>query len=151
MSLQKRRCSKPVEETLAFTQRQSELQDREAWMDCLGPVQDHFVGGSANRAESKFRNTTMQKLRYLPLAYWPRTRSLFLRTKKLCCMCAMSFVLSAFGTQAKHASSVAWYKLCSESLEQTVRIRQTQPNTGTWRFPMVSRERIKSSQGWQGL
>ena len=29
-------------------------QDREAWMDCLGPVQDHFVGGSAYRAESKY-------------------------------------------------------------------------------------------------
>lgn len=29
-------------------------QDREAWMDCLGLVQDHFVGGSAYRAESKY-------------------------------------------------------------------------------------------------
>lgn len=65
-------------------------------------------------------------------------------------MCAMSFVLSAFGAQAKQ-----YKRDMVQTLLGVVGLRTSDrshpPDSAQHRHMQVSRERIKSSQGWQGL
>ena len=62
-------CSKPAEEMHFQRQRSRSLA-------CLGLAQDQVVGGSANRAESKYQAQAALQYHLLPLACWPCAKSI---------------------------------------------------------------------------